>query len=98
MFTLIYFLLQNALTILGYEISDAKMCDIVVSKNRGTMVKFYAADKDSKCKGLVRFKQHDTTYCIPIIDGKNDILHCPVSSLLIKVILKILDCHSILRR
>ena len=97
MITLIYFLLQNALTIVGYEISDAKMCDIVVSKNRGTMVKYYAADKDSKCKGLVRFKQHDTTYCIPIIDGKNDILHCPVSSLLIKVILKILDCYSISR-
>ena len=97
MITLIYFLLQNALTIFGYEISDAKMCDIVVSKNRGTMVKYYAADKDSKCKGLVRFKQHDTTYCIPIIDGKNDILHCPVSSLRIKVILKILDCYSISR-
>ena len=98
MITLIYFLLQNALTIVGYEISDAKMCDIVVSKNRGTMVKFYAANMDSKCKGLVRFKQHDDkTYCIPIIDGKNDILHCPVSSLRIKVILKILDCYSISR-
>ena len=83
MFTLIYFLLQNIVTILGYEVSDAKVCDIVVSKNRGTMVKFYAAAIDSKCKGLVRFKQHDTTYCIPVIDGKNDILHCPVSSLLI---------------
>ena len=78
MFTLIYFLLQNKVTILGYEVSDAKVCDIVVSKNRGTMVKFYAAAIDSKCKGLVRFKQHYTTYCIPVIDGKNDILHCPV--------------------
>ena len=88
MFTLIYsfFLLQNEVKVLGYEVSDAKICDIVVSKNRGRMVKFHAAAVNSKCKGLVRFKQQDSIYCIPIIDGKNDILHCPVSSLLIKVI------------
>ena len=82
MLTLIYsfFLIQNEVTILGYEVSDAKVCDIVMSKNRGTMVKFYAGAIDSKCKGLIRFKQHNITYCIPIIDGKNDLLHCPVSS------------------
>ena len=84
MFKLIYkliylfFVLQYEVTILGYEVSEAKVCDMVVSKNRGTMVKFYAAAIDSKCKGLVRFKQHNTTSCIPVIDGKNDILHCPV--------------------
>ena len=87
MLTLIYsfFLLLklNEVTMFGFGVSNAKICDIVVSKNRGTMVKFYAAAIDSKCKGLVRFKQHDKIYCIPLIDGKNDILHCPVSSLLI---------------
>ena len=82
MLTLTYsfFLIQIEVTILGYEVTDAKVCDIVMSKNRGTMVKFYAGAIDSKCKGLVRFKQHNRTYCIPNIDGKNDILHCPVSS------------------
>ena len=75
----LYLLLQCEVTIFGYEISEGKVCDIVVSKNRGTMIKFHAAALDSKCKGLVRFKQENTTYCIPIIDGKNDILYCPVS-------------------
>ena len=68
------------MTILGYEISDGKVCDIVVSKNRGTMIKFHTSALDPKCKGLVRFKQENATYCIPIIDGKNDILHCSVSN------------------
>ena len=75
----LYFFHQCEMTILGYEISDGKVCDIVVSKNRGTMIKFHAAVLDSNCKGLVRFKQENATYCIPIIDGKKDILHCPVS-------------------
>ena len=76
---------QYEVTILGYEILDGKVCDIVISKNRGTMIKFHAAAFDPKCKGLVRFKQENATYCIPIIDGKNDILHCPVSLFLLKV-------------
>ena len=75
----LYSLHQCEVKIFGYEILDGKVCDIVVSKNRGTMIKFHVAALDSKCKGLVRFKQENTTYCIPIIDGKNDILQCPVS-------------------
>ena len=82
MFILLYcfFLLQNEVTILAYDISDGKVCDIIVSKNRGTLIKFHASALSPKCKGLVRFKQENATYCIPIIDGKNDILHCPVST------------------
>ena len=81
MYILLYcfFLLHNEVSILAYDISGGKVCDIIVSKNRGTMIKFHTSALDPKCKGLVRFKQENATYCIPIIDGKNDILHCPVS-------------------
>ena len=87
MFILLYcfFLLQNEVTILAYDISNGKVCDIIVSKNRGTMIKFHTSALDPKCKGLVRFKQENATFCIPIIDGKNDILKCPVSLFLLKV-------------
>ena len=76
-----FFLLQNEVTVssYGYKVSDSKVCDVVVSRNRGHMIKFHVKEIDPKCKGLVRFRQNNTTYCIPIIDGKNDILQCPVS-------------------
>ena len=61
--------------------SDGDICDIVVSKNRGTMIKFHVEEENSKCKGKVRFKINSSnqTYCLPILDGKNDVLYCQVS-------------------
>ena len=78
----VLFLLQYEVTFfVGFEVSDEKVCDMVFSKNRGILFKFHAAVENSKCKGLVRFKTYENeTYCIPIVDGKNDILNCPVSS------------------
>ena len=77
-----FFLLQNKVTTLlfGYEVSDNKVCDAVVSRNRGHMTKFHVKELDPKCKGFVRFRQNLATYCIPIVDGKNDIIQCPVST------------------
>ena len=79
-----FFLLQNKVTTLlfGYEVSDKKVCDVVESRNRGHMKKFYVKEFDPKCKGFVRFRQNFTTYCIPIVDGKNDKIQCPVSTFL----------------
>lgn len=59
---------------------DGDICDIVVSKNRGTMIKFHVEEENSMCKGKVRFKINslNQTYCLPILDGKNDVLYCPV--------------------
>lgn len=79
-----FFLLQDKVTTLlfGYEVSDNnKVCDVVVSRNRGHMKKFHVKELNPKCKGFVRFRQNNTTYCIPIVDGKNDIIQCPVSTL-----------------
>lgn len=46
--------------------SDGDICDIVVSKNRGTMIKFHVEEENSKCKGKVRFKINSSnqTYCL----------------------------------
>ena len=66
----------------SYEISDLNSCQIVKSKVRGTLTKFYDNIEDPNCLGKVRFKQDTTTYCLPRVNGMEDILHCQVDSLL----------------
>ena len=63
----------------AYEISIRNShCEIVQSRIRGLLIKFHVEGYNPKCKGKVRFKQenNDTTYCLPIVDGKRDILSC----------------------
>ena len=63
------------------DVTLNNVCDIVVSTKRGEMTKFHVEEENSNCKGKVRFKVASTnqTYCLPILDGKNDILLCQVS-------------------
>ena len=63
----------------AYEISIRNShCEIVQSRIRGLLIKFHVEGYNPKCKGKVRFKQqnNNTTYCLPIVDGKRDILSC----------------------
>ena len=78
-FSILWLLLQYSVSVYSYVIFDYNVCDIVVSKNRGPMTKFHVTVPNPECQGLVRFKQDNSTYCIPIVNGRNDILYCPVS-------------------
>ena len=70
--------------VMGYEVTGGgKVCDIVVSRIRGTMIKFHAQERNPSCRGKVRFRQGNLTYCLPLVDGKNDILQCQVSFVLL---------------
>ena len=75
----IFLLLSMLNVVIGYEVTGDKVCDIVVSRIRGTMIKFHAQEQNPNCRGNVRFRQGNLTYCLPLVDGKNDILQCQVS-------------------
>ena len=65
--------------VMGYEVTGDNVCDNVFSRIRGTMIKFHAQDRNPNCRGKVRFRQGNLTYCLPLVDGKNDILQCQVN-------------------
>ena len=77
----ISFVIYILLVSVDGDVTFNNVCDIVVSTKRGAMTKFHVEEENSNCKGKVRFKLSSTnqTYCIPILDGKNDILFCQVS-------------------
>ena len=72
MFILLYcfFLLQTEVTILAYDISDGKVCDIIVSKNRGTLIKFHASALSPKCKGLIDLNKKTQHTAFQLLMGR----------------------------